>query len=143
MVVALGEPAATGDGFCCELPTDPAPLRAARRDIRDWAADAGLPPGRLDDVVFAVDEAVVGLIGRSPGAPGRVWIDGHVALGQVRIVVTDHVPHPDGPPTDLQLIDGLADHRHVEQLDGACAITMVWDINPARLSEPRRGSETA
>jgi len=139
MVVALGGSEAghpPGDGFCCELPTDPTPLRSARRAIRDWAADAGLPPDRLDDVAFAVDEAVVSLIGESPGAPGRIWIDGHVALGQVRIVVTDHLAGQ--APADLRLIEGLADHRHIDRNDGATAITMVWDINPARLSAVRR-----
>ena len=139
------EPESTVEGgiFCCELPTDPAHLRSMRRMVREWAANGGIHQDRLDDLVFAVDEAASRGIRHSMSGRGPIWIDGHVALGQVRVVVTDYGSHPasaDSDGLDLHMLGTLTDHMHVEESDGATVITMVWDVSRIGLLGTRDSS---
>jgi len=109
--------------------------------VRNWAAAAGMRPHQIDDLVFAVDQAASSGIEHSLGGPGPIWIDGHVAFGQLRVVVTDYGPRgASAAPNDLglKMVDALTDHMHVEESDGATAITMVWDLATIRLSSARQ-----
>jgi len=131
--------------FSCELPTDPTHLRSVRRMVRDWAAAAGMHGDRLDDLVLAVDEAASSGIEHSGDRRGPVWVDGHVAFGQVRIVVTDYGRRGSSTASrrfGLRMIGDLTDHVHAEDCDGATAITMVWDMAGTRSSRDRYPSTT-
>jgi anti-sigma regulatory factor (Ser/Thr protein kinase) len=95
---------------------------------------------RLDDLVLAVDQAASSGIEHSAGRPGPIWVDGHMALGQIRLVVTDYGPRRASnasPEPGLELLRCLTDHAHAERVDGATAITMVWDVSKIRLSSTR------
>lgn len=140
-VISQGESVPGTSGLCCELATDPAHLRSVRRKVRNWAADAGMSQDRIEDLVLAVDQAASSSIEFSRARPGPIWIDGHVALGQLRVVVTDWGQRgAPAAPNDLglRIVDALTDHMHVEDSDGATAITMVWDLARIRLSSSRR-----
>jgi anti-sigma regulatory factor (Ser/Thr protein kinase) len=138
----------TGDGielrttateFWCRLDGNPFHVRRARRAAIQWASGTGLSMERVDDVALAVNEALTNSVQHAyPGARGPVWLDGHVAVGQVRMVVTDHGHwRPSGGRhhhgRGLRLVHALADHAHLERGDDATTITMVWNLTDFRL----------
>ncbi len=122
--------------FCHQLRADPTQLRPARHAITRWATCTGLGTDQVGDLTFAVSEALSNSIEHAyPAEDGLIWVDAHVAGGQVRVIVSDH-GHWRIPDTDpgsrgrgLSVICAITDHAHLEHGEGATTVTMVWNLS--------------
>lgn len=84
----LGPPAA-------HLHFSVADLHALRAMVEDVAAGAGLEPGRVDDLVLAVNELASNSVEHGPGAGTlRMWADGDGVTAEIGDTGTIDVPFP-------------------------------------------------
>ena len=132
------------------LPAEPAQLSVMRREVRRWAAAAGLTPDRSDDLLLALGEAAANAVEHAyrDGATGdwtyEVDRDGD---GSVRVVVQDWGSWRP-PPADpgfrgrgVAFVHHLADEVDIER--GASGTTVRFRLGagdgaaPAPIPAPR------
>ena len=90
-----------------ELPADPIAISVARHQLHRWLTELSWPPGQLEDIVLAVNEAVTNAIEYAylDQPPGLVEVHGGVEATadeqrQATIIVRDHGRwRPHGPRT--------------------------------------------
>jgi anti-anti-sigma factor len=113
------------------VPADPKELAGVRREVREWARQAGLEPDLTDDLQLALGEAVTNAVehayrGREPGVVGYRLAAG--PAGAVEVEVRDEGRWRP-PPEDsghrgrgLFVIDRLAQGYALEGSDGGTVV---------------------
>ncbi|MGY1633508.1 SpoIIE family protein phosphatase [Geodermatophilus sp. SYSU D01186] len=122
-----------------DLPAEPVRLPVVRRAVRRWAAEAGLQPDAIEDLLLALGEATGNAVEhayRDAGDPGRMGVELHLGHGGDVVVSVTDTGTWRPPPSDpgfrgrgLQIISALA--RDVDLSPGPAGTTLHFVFTPA------------
>ena len=112
-----------------QLPASVASVAAARRAMRQYAADLEVD---VDGIVLAVSEAVANAVTHAyeEGADGTVDLSATASPYEVAVVVRDHgrgfaaAPPSQGAGYGIEIIRRLAQHVSVDDCGDGVALTM-------------------
>ncbi|GHG03081.1 MULTISPECIES: ATP-binding protein [Amycolatopsis] len=116
-----------------DVPAEPGRLAPPRDQLAVWAPGAGLPPGRVQDLLLAVYEAMANVVVHAyPDCPGTFTLHARRDGDAVTVTIRDHgrwQPVPRARPLGgrgLPLIHSLADQALVETSAAGTTVTMTW-----------------
>jgi stage II sporulation protein AB (anti-sigma F factor) len=71
-------------------PADAASVRVARQDLTEFAADAGAPVERLDEIRLAASEALTNAVIHGYGEePGTIYLTAAMVAGELWVLICD------------------------------------------------------
>ena len=129
--------------LCLAAQTLTGHLSSVRRQVAEWATEAGLYPPEVDDVVLATHEALANVADHAyPHGLGEAWLDVERHRDAVVVMVRDQgswqppAADPGWRGRGLVIMRGLADHLEVHHRDGGTTVRMQWQLPEAPLPAP-------
>jgi serine/threonine-protein kinase RsbW len=130
-------PAPVAGLACVGVSATPPLLIQLRRQLTAWVGQAGLPAGRIRDLVLAVYEALANVVEHAyPGEPGALDLHAHRHDSRVTVTVTDRGYWRPAPVPGLlrgrglPLILTLADESAFTTTPAGTVVEMSWVCAP-------------
>lgn len=128
---------AVADLRCHSVPAMPEQVDQLRRQLATWAAEAGLPLGRTQDMMLAAYEAMANVVVHAyPDQPGTLDLDAIRHDDRITVTVTDRGQWQPAPVPGLlhgrglPLIHTLADDAGFTTGPAGTVVEMTWTCAP-------------
>ncbi|WP_410596138.1 ATP-binding protein [Amycolatopsis sp. lyj-23] len=130
-------PAPVAGLACVGVSATPPLLTQLRRQLLAWVGHAGLPVGRIQDVVLAVYEALANVVEHAyPGETGTLDLHARRNGSRITVTVTDRGSWRPAPAPGLlggrglPLIHTLADESAFTTTPAGTVVEMSWVCAP-------------